>query len=317
MHAMTPSEAGLAIVELPSKALRPGEVRVRVHAVGVNPVDWKMLGGGPLRFAHRFLGPSGPLVVGVDFAGEVVEIGSAVTDLVVGTRVVGGTNFARRQRGSYADEVVVRPDQCAELPDEVSYVHAACLPVAGVTPWMALERVPRIAEGPGARVLVLGASGGVGLMAIQLSKMLGAHAVGVCSARNAELVERFGGTAIDYGEGTPLEAARAHGPYDLVVHAVGTRIYPLGACRSLLAPGGRVTLVVVRPADYPAITFRRDVSTLLGRPDRRTLEPLVLALARSDLQPVIAGTFPLAEAERAHEASRSGRVAGKLVLLVE
>ncbi len=319
MHAAT-SKSGrepLALVELPSKALAPGEVRVHVRAIGVNPVDWKMRSGGPLRLAYRFVGPKGPLVVGVDFAGEVVEVGAAVTDLSVGSRVVGGTNFARKQRGSYADEVVVRPDQCALLPAEVTFEQAACLPVAAVTPWMALTRVPRIAAGPGARVLVLGASGGVGLMAIQLSKMLGAHAVGVCSARNVALVEGYGATAIDYGAGDALEAARAHGPYDLVLHMVGSDVYPLGACRRLLAPGGKVTLVAVRPADYLAIALHGDVDTVLGRPDRTTLDPLVAALARGELVPLIARRYPLAEAEAAHLESMSGKVVGKLLLIVD
>src|SRR5690349_11606690 len=110
------SREPLRLVELPSRPLRDNEVRVRVRAIGVNPVDWKMREGGPLGTAQRIIGPSGPLVIGIDFAGEVVEAGRAVTDLAPGARVVGGTDFSRGQRGSYADEVVVRPDQCAELP---------------------------------------------------------------------------------------------------------------------------------------------------------------------------------------------------------
>src|SRR5450631_4673908 len=99
MRVATSSSATepLRIVELPSRPLRAGDVRVRVRSIGVNPVDWKMREGGPLRLAHRFLGPSGPLVVGVDFAGEVVECGAPPQDLAVGARVVGGTNFSRRQ----------------------------------------------------------------------------------------------------------------------------------------------------------------------------------------------------------------------------
>src|SRR4051812_33856899 len=105
-------EDPLRPVEVPSPALGRGDVRVRVRSVGVNPVDWKMRTKGPMRIAYRFVGPSGPLVVGVDFAGEIIEIGADVRDLAVGDRVVGGTDFSRKQRGSYADEVVVRPDQC-------------------------------------------------------------------------------------------------------------------------------------------------------------------------------------------------------------
>ena len=317
MHVVTSRSARdpLALVELPQKPLGGGDVRVRVRAIGVNPVDWKMRSGGVLRLAHRLLGPSGPLVVGVDFAGEVTEVGAAVSELRVGDRVVGGTDFSRRQRGSYADEVVVRPDQCALLPDGVGFEQAACLPVAGVTAWMALTQSAPVEKTPDARVLVLGASGGVGLMALQLARMLGAQAVGVCSARNVGVVEGYGAKAIDYGAGDALDAARAHGPYHLVLHAVGTATYPLSRCRRLLAPGGRVTLIVIRPADYLTVFFRRDTNTLLGRPGKATLEPLVVALARGELETLVAGRFPLAEAEKAHVESQTGKVVGKLLLL--
>ncbi|MBW2461844.1 MAG: NAD(P)-dependent alcohol dehydrogenase [Deltaproteobacteria bacterium] len=314
MTSTSPS-APLAPVDLPSRPLGAGEVRVAVRAIGVNPVDWKMRSGGPLRFAHRLLGPSGPLVVGVDFAGEVIEVGTGVTGLAPGDRVVGGTNFGRKQYGSYADEVIVRPDQCAVLPPEVTYEKAACLPVAAVTPWMSLTRLSPVSTTPDARVLILGASGGVGLMAIQLSKLLGAHPVGVCSARNVDLVESYGAVAIDYGAGDALEAAKEHGPYHLVLQAVGTDKYPLAKCRSLLAPGGRVTLVVIRPADYLAFTFLPSVNTVLGRPDTATLEPLVAALAAGKLDPLIAKTYPLEQAESAHIESQGGKVVGKLLLL--
>ena len=303
----------LALVTIPSRVLGAGDVRVAVRAIGVNPVDWKMREGGPLRFAHFFVGPSGPLVVGVDFAGEVTEIGSAVTDLAVGARVVGGTDFSRKQLGSYADEVVVRPDQCAVLPDAVSYEDAACLPVAAVTPWISLTE--RISIGAGSKVLVLGASGGVGLFALALTRKLGAAAYGVCSTRNVALVERHGAQAIDYTRGDALAAAREHGPFDLVLQMVGTATYPLGACRSLLTPRGFVDLAVVRVADVFAILFARQVKTVLGRPTRARLTPLVDALVRGELEPIIEAGFPLAEAERAHVLSKAGKVVGKLLLI--
>ncbi len=305
----------LRLVELPAAPLGRRDVRVRVGAVGVNPVDWKMRTGGPIRMMHRFIGPKGPLVVGVDFAGEVVEAG-ADADLAPGARVVGGTNFSRGQRGSYATEVVVRDDQCARLPDAISFEAAACLPVPGATAMRAFE-LARIDEGRGrgARVLVLGASGGVGLITLELARAMSAKTVGVCSTRNLSLVEGLGAVAIDYTRGDPLEAAAAHGPFDLVMQAVGTATYPLAACRSLLAPSGVVALIVVRPADFLAVAFAPRVRALLGRPHRANLEPLVDALARGDVVARIEERFPLADAERAHEISRAGKVVGKLILL--
>jgi NADPH:quinone reductase-like Zn-dependent oxidoreductase len=304
----------LALVDVPARRLGLRDVRVRVRAIGVNPVDWKMRSGGPLRLAHRFLGPSGPLVVGVDFAGEVVEAG-AKADLAVGARVVGGTDFSRKQLGSYADEVVVRDEQCALLPDSVSFDHAACLPVPGATALRAFEVAEkRLGHAPRS-VLVLGASGGVGIVTLQLARAHSMTAAGVCSLRNVPLVERLGATAIDYTKGDPLEAARAHGPFDLVVHAVGTATYPLGQCRSLLSDRGVVALVVVRPADYPAVIFLSSVKTVLGRPTRKVLEPLVASLARGELEPLIEARIALPDAERAHQISRAGKVVGKLLLV--
>lgn len=309
--ATSPSpEAPLALVERPARPLGPRDVRVAVRAIGVNPVDWKMRSGGPLRLAHRVLGPSGSLVVGVDFAGQVVEAG-ARADLAVGARVVGGTDFSRKQLGSYAEQVVVRDVQCATLPEAVSFEEAACIPVPGATALRAFE----VAGGHPENILVLGASGGVGLVTLQLARARRMRAVGVCSTRNVPLVEQYGARAIDYTRGDPLEAARAYGPFDLIVHAVGTATYPLTPCRSLLTPRGVVALVVVRPADYPAVVFRRGVTTILGRPMRRVLEPLVEALARGDIKPLIEQRLPLAEAERAHEISRGGKVVGKLLLV--
>jgi len=308
------ASAPLRLVELPSRQLRPDEVRVKVRAIGVNPVDWKMRGLSPLGFAQRLLGPSGPLVIGMDFAGEVVEVGAEVRDLAMGARVVGGTDFSRGQRGAYADEVVVRPDQCAVLPEGVSFDEAACLPVPGVTAWRALTEIGGLRDKKGARVLVLGASGGVGVLAVQLAKMLGAEVTGVCSSRNAALVQGLGAEVIDYTAGDPLAKAKERGSFELVLNAVGTGTYPVAACRALLTRTGAVGLVVVGPRDYPALALHGDVKAVLGRPTREHLEPLVAALARGELKVTIEAKLPLAEAEEAHTRSRAGKVAGKLLL---
>jgi NADPH:quinone reductase-like Zn-dependent oxidoreductase len=301
----------LVIRELPPRPLGARDVRIRVRAIGVNPVDWKMRSGGPLRLAHRFVGPSGPLVVGVDFAGEVVERGPDA-DLAVGTRVVGATDFSRKQLGSYADEVVVRSEQCAALPQTVTFEAAACLPVPGATALRAFEVA---SVKPGDRVLVLGASGGVGLITLQLCRARGFAAWGVCSTRNVSIVEGMGATAIDYTKSDALDAARAHAPFQLILHAVGSDAYPLARCRPLLGRSGVDAMAVVRSADYLAIAFHRNVKSILGRPDRTRLAPLVEHLSRGEIEPVIEATLPLDRAEEAHRLSQAGKVVGKLLLI--
>src|SRR6185295_8061566 len=117
--------------------------------------------------------------------------------------------FTRGQLGSYATEVVVRADQCALLPDSVTFEAAACLPVPGST---ALEAFRVGHAHKGSRVLVLGASGGVGIVTLQLARAYGMTTAGVCSTRNVALVQKLGARAIDYSAGDPFEAARAIGP---------------------------------------------------------------------------------------------------------
>jgi NADPH:quinone reductase-like Zn-dependent oxidoreductase len=320
--AMKSWRAGESLVrtELDAPEPRAHEVRVRVHAIGVNPVDWKMRSGGPLRLAARvvrlFRGPRGPVIIGVDFAGIVEKVGSAVRDLAPGTRVVGGTNFARGQHGSYADTVVVGADQVCTLPDAVPFDVAGALPVAGVTAWRALAEYRRIE--PGRRALILGASGGVGQFAVQIAKHVfrADLTAGVCSAKNVATVAALGADAvIDYNAGDPLAAARAHGPFDVIVDCVGG--YSASRCRSLLAPSGRHVMVA---GDSPAAMFQVLVPpfrsrAILGRPDGARLRGLVDAVAAGQVKVHIAERLPLAEAELAQQKSQTGRVTGKLVLL--
>ncbi|HEY3816282.1 MAG TPA: NAD(P)-dependent alcohol dehydrogenase [Polyangiaceae bacterium] len=314
--ATSPSAtAPLALVELPSRPVGPADVRVRIRTIGVNPVDWKMRQGGPMRLAHRFVGPSGPLVVGVDFAGEIAEFGAEAGALPVGARVVGATDFSRKQLGSYADEAVVGADQVAALPDGVSFDHAACLGVPGATAMQALVDFAHLDQKPGGKVLVLGASGGVGLCAVQLARALGASVVGVCSTANVAVVESLGATVVDYTKGDALEAARPHGPFDLVLHTVGTGTYPLSPCRALLTPGGTVALVAVNPfADALAIAFTQGVHASLGRSTGALLAKLAAMVADGKLKCIVEAKLPLAEAEEAHVRSRRGKVVGKLLL---
>jgi NADPH:quinone reductase-like Zn-dependent oxidoreductase len=305
----------LELLELPTPEPRAGQVRVAVKAIGVNPVDWKMRSMGPLRLAARLIGPPPPVVVGVDFAGVVDAVGAGVTGLREGSRVVGGTDFSRRQRGSYADTVLVNAHQLCPLPDAVDFETAAALPVAGVTAWMSLTEIGRVRAGDHA--LVLGASGGVGQLCVQLAKhVLGAFVAGVSSAANTARVRALGAdVAIDYGAGDALAQARAHGPYRVVVDCVGS--YSGAGCRALLAPGGRHVIVSGDSLRAVAELFAPPFSSkaVLGKPTRARLEPVVAAVAAGKVQVQIARRFALADALQAHALSQTGRVVGKLVLV--
>jgi NADPH:quinone reductase-like Zn-dependent oxidoreductase len=308
----------LELVELPVPELRPDELRVSVRAVGVNPVDWKLRSGGVVRIAARLLGVRPPIVPGVDFAGVVEAVGPRVTGVRPGDRVVGATDLSRRQRGSYADTVVVREDQVCPLPDALELDTASGLPVPGVTAQMALVDVARIARVPqdARRVLVLGASGAVGQLAVQLGKIHAAFVVGVCSGKNTELVRELGADVVlDYTAGDPLSAASAHGPYQAVIDCVGA--YGGRGCRSLLRSGGRHVIIAgdspgnLGQVLVPPFTSR----AILGKPRRAQLEPLVAAAAAGRLRVTVTHRLRLEEAEEAQRLSRSGRMTGKIVLI--
>jgi len=307
-------------IELPTPEPRANQVRVAVHAIGVNPVDWKMRQRGPMRLAARFVralrGPRGPVVIGVDFAGVVEAVGAKVSDVAVGTRVVGGTNFARGQHGSYADTVVVRADQVTPLPDTMPFDIAGALPVAGVTAWMAIHDYR--AMQPGRRVLVLGASGGVGQLAVQIAKNVcqADLVAGVCSGKNAAFVRDLGAdVALDYKHSDPLDQAREHGPFDLIIDCAGG--YKAKRCRALLAPRGRHVMVAgdslgaMVQVVVPPFRSR----SILGAPTRARLAPLVEAVAAGKVKINIAERLPLSDANLAHEKSETRRLTGKLVLL--
>jgi NADPH:quinone reductase-like Zn-dependent oxidoreductase len=187
--------------------------------------------------------------------------------------------------------------------------------VAGVTAWISVVELGRLETGQ--KALILGASGGVGQLAVQIAKHVqGAQVVAVCSERNAALVSGLGADVVlDYGKRDALEQARPHGPYRVVVDCVGSYSGP--GCRALLSSRGRHVIVSgdsiadVAQLLVPPFSSR----AVLGQPDRKRLARVLDVVADGRVRVNIAGRFPLAEAEQAHQLSRTGRVTGKLVLL--
>ena len=298
----------LELIERPRPVPSAKQVLIRVHASSVNPVDWKRAAGN-LRFV---MPASFPLVPGFDIAGEIVEIGAAVTDFSVGMRV--HARIGEMAGGASAEYAVAGIDVVAAMPQGLDFGEAAGLPLAGMTALQGLrDQTSMPLEGSKDRILIVGASGGVGHIAVQIARAAGATVVGVCSGRNAELVTSLGAhEVIDYTQPDPY---RGQAPFDVVLDCVAS---DPKTWLPLLGPGGRYASCVPRANTFFRTALNpfcsKKVKPVLLRSraaDLRILDGLIEA---KKLRVVIDSRYPLAELPAAWERSRSGRAAGKIII---
>ncbi|MBS43357.1 MAG: NAD(P)-dependent alcohol dehydrogenase [Nocardioides sp.] len=305
--------------EVPEPVPGEGEVLVRVQAAGVDRGTWHLLSGLPY-LGRPFFGIRSPRfpVVGREVAGTVVAHGPGVdpTDLPVGTPVIGTAG------GSCAELAVVPMARIARAPRDLAPEQAAALPVSGLT---ALQAVRRGDVGPGSRVLVIGASGGVGSYAVQVAAAAGAEVTGVCSAAKADLVRDLGARhVVDYRTAEPGADGST---YDLVLDVAGNR--PLRVLRRLLTPSG--TLVIVGGEEGGPVLggVQRQLWALLWSPflsQRLTsmvasesaddLAALVALVDAGDVRAPVARTVDLAETAEALDLLAAGEVRGKVTVRV-
>lgn len=302
----------LELVDIPRPAAGPGQLLVRVIATSVNPVDWKVASGKmrPIMSVTR------PCVPGLDIAGEVVEVGTGGTGtggrFTVGERV--HARIAGLQGGGAAEFAVVGGDVTAPMPEGMDPGEAAGLPLAGMTALQGLRDALGIPmTGATQRILVVGASGGVGHLAVQIARAAGASVVGVCSARNAALVASLGAQqVIDY---TKPDAYRGLAPFDAVYDCVGGDPGPF---LPLLTSGGQYASCV----PGPKLLLRSLLNVLSARKvkpvmlkgtggDLRVLDALVSA---GRLRVVVDRRYRLEAMQEAWDRSKSGRAAGKIVV---
>ncbi|WP_326566607.1 NADP-dependent oxidoreductase [Amycolatopsis rhabdoformis] len=307
MRLVTQQEFGgpevLQVVDVPRPTPAPTEVLVRVHAAGVNPVDWKSR-------AHAvFLGEP-PYTVGWDVSGVVEEVGFGATGLEAGDEVLGMPWFPRAA-SAYAEYVTAPSRQFVRKPAGLSHVEAAGLPLAGLTAWQALVDVANVRSGQ--RVLVDAAAGGVGHLAVQIAKARGAYVLGTASAAKHDFLRSIGvDEPIDYRD----ENATAT---DLDVH-LGL-VDERSDLRWLPAVKEGGLVICVPGGVAPAVekeAAKRGVRTagILVEPDRIGLLGLVELIEAGQLKVHVDQTFALEDAAKAHEVGEAGRVTGKLVLTV-
>ncbi|WP_091572577.1 NADP-dependent oxidoreductase [Micromonospora sediminicola] len=290
--------------ELPTPPVGPDTVLVRVRAAGVNPVDWKVREG---HLAGAF--PSHfPLVPGWDAAGVVEAVGPAVAGFAVGDEVIGYVRRDDVQHGTYA-ELVPAPERClADKPVRASWPEAAGLPLAGLTAYQALQLAR---TGAGDTVLVHGASGGVGHLAVQVARALGAdRVIGTASEANHDFVRSLGAEPVAYGDGL-RDRVRAVAPdgVDVVLDLFGGDALDVSA--ELIARPARM----ISTADPEHVT-RLGGTYLFVKPSAADLAVLAGLVDAGRLTVHVARTLPLAEAAEAHRLVEAGHVRGKVVLTV-
>jgi NADPH:quinone reductase-like Zn-dependent oxidoreductase len=282
----------------------PTEVLVRVHAAGINPVD------GAVRGGHFPLLGQPPFILGWDISGVVEEVVPGVTRFQVGDEVYG-MPFFPHAASAYAEYVVAPSRQLARKPGSVDHVHAAAVPLVGLTAWQAL--VDTAAVTPGQRVLVHGGGGGVGHLAVGLARHLGAEVVATASAGKHAFVRGLGAAeVIDHRTGDFTQRVPA---VDVVVETIGAA----NAARSLtvLRPGGILVYLPGRPPDSLHAQARElgvRLAVMSVEPDYRALEQLAGLIDEGVLHPYVEQAVPLEDAAKAHHRVDSGGVQGKVVL---
>jgi NADPH:quinone reductase-like Zn-dependent oxidoreductase len=306
----------LKLEDVPEPSIGDDEVLLRVQAGGVNALDWHLVTGVPylVRVAGNGLRRPGATGVGRDVAGVVAAVGSAVTRFAPGDEVFGWCV------GAFAELVATSETTLVPKPVNTSFAEAAAVPVAATTALLALRE--RGAVQPGQHVLITGASGGVGLFAVQLAKAFGAEVTAVCSTRNLDLVRDAGADhVVDYTTG-PVHGRG--GPYDLILDIAGRP--SLAGWRRSLTPRGRLVLLGGEGGTWlgplPRMTraaalfagSRQAVRFLDAKLRQARLEELAGFLERSELAPVIDRTFALDDAPAAVRYLEIGHTQGKVIV---
>ncbi|MET9479498.1 NADP-dependent oxidoreductase [Streptomyces sp. NPDC006638] len=315
MRAITQDSLGgpgvLRLGEVARPRPLPTEIQVRVHAAGVNPVDWKTRAGGGM---SGVLGEP-PFVLGWDVSGVVSEIGGGVTTVQVGDAVYGMPWFPR-QAGAYAEYVTAPSRQFARKPATIDHDRAAAVPLAGLTAWQSLVDTAEVEAGQ--RVLVHAAAGGVGHFAVQIAKHLGAYVIGTASAAKHEWLRALGADeVVDYRTVRFEDVVR---DVDAVIDLVGDG-HDSTSSRSLrtLRPGGH--LVVVPSGVSPDLAGAAHeqgvrVSDFLVEPDGHTLSRIARLIDGGAVTVGLDDVLPLEQAAEAHRRGEAGETRGKLVLHV-
>ncbi|MGO4998096.1 NADP-dependent oxidoreductase [Oceanisphaera sp. W20_SRM_FM3] len=294
----------LKLVERESISLATNEIRVRMHFAGVNPVDAKTRAG--LGWGAEAIKDKLPWAPGLEVMGTVLELGAEVNIYQPGDRV-----FGLLAGGGYSEQLVLPANALLRVPSSVSDETAAGLSLAGITAWQALTEHGLLKAGE--RVLISAAAGGVGHLAVQLAKDLGANVIALASAHNHEFLRSLGADEVlDYKDAAQLSALA---PVDLLLDLVGGES-GLGLL-SRVKGGGRVVTVPTNTAEKviaAATSLDLNATGMLKHNDNQQLAMLMQRVVEQKLRVEISHVYPLAEGELAHRQIETGHSRGKILL---
>lgn len=296
----------LRFEDAPRPTPGPGELLVKVQAASVNALDWKARAG----YVKDVFPLPLPYIPGWDVSGVVDAIGPGVSKFKKGDEVFAISGGAIGGKGTYAEYVVLKETEAALKPKSIDHIHAAAIPVVAVTAWQALFDQAGLSNGQ--KVLIHGAAGGVGSVAVQLAKWKGAYVIGTASGKNQGFVRELGvDEPIDY------EKTR----FEDVVHDVDVVLDTLGGDTQnrswkVLKKGGFLVSIVAPPSAEEAAKYGVRSAFMASHPSSTELSEIAKLVDAGKLKPVVETVLPLSDARRAHELGEKGHGRGKTVLKV-
>lgn len=295
----------LHVTDVPNPDVDTHDVFIHVHAAGINPVDTKARDGS----MKLILSTDFPKILGAECAGVVSQVGLMITDLQVGDRVVASVGPSG---GGYAEYAVAKRKNVVKLPDEVSFIQAAALPVAALTALQSLRDKGHLR--PGDKVLINGASGGVGTFAVQVARLLNGEVTAVCSAENAALVLELGADhVIDHDTSDFTQQPEL---YNVIFDAVAKSSFD--ECKNVLTEDGTYVTTVPSPRhiveQVVTIFTSQKAESIIASFNENDVSWLLKQMVDGRLRTIVDQTYPLEAVAQAHDYSESGKAKGKLIL---
>lgn len=294
----------LAYEDAPRPQPGEGEILVRVHAAAVNPVDWKIREG----FLKGMVTNQLPLVMGWDVSGTVEAAGPGVTRFKAGDEVFSRPDIVRD--GAYAEFIVIREVEAALKPQSIDHLHAAAIPLAGLTAFKSLFAAANLSAGQ--TILIHGAAGGVGTYAVQLAKWKGAHVIATASERNHDYLRELGADEIIAYQNVRFEDKVRD--VDVVFDTIGGETQ--ARSWDVVKRGGVLVSIASPPSQEEAAAHGVRPAFVFIQPDAAELTEIAKLVDSGRIRVMVEAVLPLAEARRAQELSQSGHTRGKIVLKV-